>query len=396
MHAHRTALTTAAALAAWTAAAPAPARAQGGAYGSVALSTSYGYDGNLLATPANQGLQSDEFSRMGPAVEAGYASDLFRIGAHYSFDADRFRRHGELNRMFAQEEAGFRLRYVPSPRFRLSADGAYFLTYTPVDLNLDSLLSVGRTPASRYAGVASGVYRATERTDLLLDYGFSKDALLGGIGSQLHSGRIGVERRTAERDRFGVSYELRRVQFTNLVAGGRGRELFHVVMARWRHAITPWTEIDVAAGPHVATDGVRPEIEATVRREFGRGELSVSYTRSQVTSIGEAGTLDVHRIAGGGTFRPIRRLSITALPSYAYNARGDFRVPVYSLDADARFEASNRVWLVFASRLGRQEGMLSGPDEATPHQRFSAQLIVFLVRTARAEGEWPEAAGVDE
>ena len=116
----------------------------------------------------------------------------------------------------------------------------------------------------------------------------------------------------------------------------------------------------------------------------------------QATTIGEAGTLDVHRVAGGGTFRPARRFSISALPSYAYNARGDFRVPVYSLDAEAIFEASRRVSLVLSSRLGRQEGTLTGPGEATPHQRFAVQMIVYLLRTARAEGEWPTVAGVDE
>ena len=389
------ALTASLAVGGWALVAPAPAAAQGGVYGSVALSTSYGYDANLLSTPAREGLQSDEFSRTGPAIEAGYASDIVRIGARYSFDADRYRRHGELNRMFAQEEAGLRLRYVPTPRFRLSADGAYYMTQTPADLNLDTLLSVGRLPATRYAGAASGVYRATERTDLLLDYGYSRDSIIRGIGSELHSGRVGTERRMAERDRFGIGYELRRLRFTS-ATGDRGREFFHVVTARWRHAITPWTEIDVTAGPHIAADGIRPEIAAVLRREFGRGELSLSYTRAQVTSIGEAGTLDVHRISGGGTFRPTRRLSITALPSYAYNARGDFRVPVYSLDADATLEATERVSIVLSSRLGRQEGMLSGPRDATPHQRFAVQVIVFVLRTARADGEWPTVAGVDE
>jgi hypothetical protein len=375
--------------------APAAARAQGGPYGSVALSTSYGYDANLLSAPARDGLQSDEFSRTGPAIEAGYSSDVVRIGARYSFDADRFRRHSELNRMFAQEEAGLRFRFVGGPRFRLAADAAYFMTQTPADLNLDSLLAVGRTPATRLAGASSAVYRATERTDLTLDYGYARDALLRGVESEAHSARIGIDRRTAERDRVGVGYELRRFRFTDAL-GGRGHEFFHVITARWVHTVTPFTDIEIEVGPHIASNAIRPEIAATVRREFGRGELMLSYTRSQVTSIGEAGTLDVHRLTGGGTFRPARRFSISALPSYAYNARGDFRVPVYSLDADATFEASERVSIVMSSRLGRQEGSLVGPREATPHQRFAVQLVVFLLRTARVDGEWPTVAGVDE
>jgi hypothetical protein len=383
------------ALAAALAAAPAAALAQGGPYGVVTVATSYGYDANLLSSSATTGLESDEFARTGPTVEAGYASDLVRIGARYSFDADRYRRHGELNRMFAREEAGLRMRFVPSQRVRLSVDASYLMTTTPVDLNLDSLLAVGRTPATRWSGAGGVAFRATPLTDVTLDYAFGKDTLLGGVGSELHSVRGGVERRTAARDRVGLAYELRGLRFRD-IQSVRGRDMFHVVTVRWRHELTPWTELDVEAGPHIGPDAVRPEISAVLRRTFGRGELSIGYARSQVTTIGQAGTFDVHRVSGGGTFRPARRLSITVMPAFAYTARDTDRIPVYTLDADATIEASNRLAIAFTSRLGRQEGALGGGRDVTPHQRFAVELRVALLRTARADGEWPAAAGMDD
>ena len=382
--------------------APRGASAQGGPYGTVTVTQSYGYDANLLSAPSSTTLLSDEFARTAPTVEAGYAASLVRLSGRYSFDAERYRQHEQLNRMFAREDASFRLRMVPSERVRFSVDGAYLKTTTPSDLNLESLLAVGRTPTRRLTGETAFTYRATAVTDVTVGYEFDKDTLLGGVsgvagvGNEGHTIRGGFEHRTATRDSVGVNYELRRIQFRDPF-NFRTDELFHVVTARWRHEITPWTELDVEAGPHIGTDRIRPELSAFVRRQFGRGELSFGYSRSQVTTIGVPGTIDVHRLSGGGTFQPTRRITVTAQPAYAYTAQNTAGIPegipVYTLDADAIIQASERVAIAFTSRLGRQEGAIGGSRDTTPHQRFAVELVVTLLRTARADGEWPAVIG---
>ena len=374
--------------------------AQGHPYGTVAVGAAYGYDGNILSSTAGPGEVSDMFTRVGPIVEGGYAWDLMRIGGRYSFDADRYRQYGALNRLFAQEDAGAEIRLVATPRFRISGDASYLTTETPGDLNLDTLLLTGRRPASRLTAMSSLFYDLSPRLLLTAGYNFTRDDILGGVGSDSEVSRIAIDRRTNARNTLGLSYELRRVRFSDTFAE-RGRDMFHVVHGRWTYAFTPSTRLELAGGPHLDGERVRPEVFALLRHEGARGDASVGYSRELTTTLGEVGLVDVHRIAGGGTFRPVPRFSLTALPAVAYNMRErraltEATVPVYTLDTEAAVQAASRLTLVFSARLGRQDGALAGAEDTIFDRRFTAQAIVTLVKTPRIPGEWPRVLEKDE
>jgi hypothetical protein len=374
--------------------------AQGHPYGTLAVGTAYGYDGNLLSATNGPGVVSDVFTRIGPVVEGGYAWNLTRIGGRYSFDADRYRQYGALNRLFAQEDAGAEIRLVATRRFRISGDASYFATETAGDLNLDTLLLTGRRPATRLTAMSSAFYDLSPMLALVAGYSYTRDTLVGGVGSDTETSRIGLDRRTTPRDTVGVSYELRRVRFSDTFAE-RGRDMFHVVHGRWTHAFTPATRLELEGGPHFDGQRVRPELFAVLRHEGRRGDVSVGYSRELTTTLGEIGLVDVHRIAGGGTFRPVPRLRLTALPAMAYNRHerrslGEAIVPVYTLDAEAAIQAASRLTFVFSARLGRQDGALPGPIDTIVEKRFTAQAVVTLVKTARVPGEWPHVLERDE
>jgi hypothetical protein len=383
-------------------------RAQGRGYGTVSVATAQGYDGNLLSTPQSTEVRSDMFTRVGPIVEGGYAWTRTRIGGRYSFDADRYRRHGDLNRLFARQDAAMDLRIVATPRLRFRADASYLATETPADLNLDTLLLPGRRPATRFSAASSIAYDATPVVAVLVGHTYTRDTLVGDVGNDAHASRIGMDYRVAARNTVGASYELRQIQFSGIFALGNralfDRKLFHVVRGRWTHAFTPATSLELEGGPHIAEDAIRPEISAVIRRDTARGEFSVGYSREQTTTIGEARILDVHRIAGGGTFRPIRSVSLTVLPAVAYNLRNPLNpdetaVPVYTLDLESAFQASSRVGIIVTGRLGRQDGALqglAGATDAIVDRRVMAQVVVTLVKTRWTPGEWPRVAGEEE
>jgi hypothetical protein len=379
---------------------PDAAAAQGHPYGTVSVGAAYGYDGNLLSTTTSAGELSDVFTRVGPIVEGGYAWNLMRIGGRYSFDADRYRQYGALNRLFAQEDAGAEIRLVVTPRFRISGDAAYLATEAAGDLNLDTLLLTGRRPASRLTATSSAFYDLSPVLALVAGYSVTRDTLVGGVGSNTEVSRVGVDRRTNARNTLGVSYELRHVRFSDTFAE-RGREMFHVVHGRWMYALTRSTRLEVQGGPHIDGGRVRPEVFAILRHDGPRGEASIGYSRELTTTLGEVGLVDVHRIAGGGTFRPVPRLSLTALPALAYNRheRGTLRegtVPVYTLDAAAAIQAATRLTLEFSARLGRQDGALTRVQDTVFERRFTAQAVITLVRAARLPGEWPRVVERDE
>jgi hypothetical protein len=387
---------------------PASMAAQGGGYGTISIATAQGYDGNLLSTTQGSAVRSDMFTRVGPVFEGGYAWDRARLGGRYSFDADRYRQYGDLNRMFAREEAGVEVRLVATPRLRFSADTAYLATETPADLNLDTLLLPGRRPATRFTAASSVVYAMTPRVSLVAGHTYARDTLVGGVGNDLHASRVGTDYRATARNTFGVNYELRQIRFTNAFvdpvtnsAPASQRRLFHVVRGRWVHTFTPSTTLELEGGPHIGEEAIRPEISATVRRESARGEFSLGYSREQTTTIGEARLLDVHRISGGGTFRPVPSVSLTAIPALAFNLRDRLNpdekpVPVYTLDVESAFQASTRFAVVLTGRFGRQDGVLPGSEDAIVDRRVMGQVVITLVRTRWTPGEWPRVAGGEE
>jgi hypothetical protein len=365
---------------------PQTASAQGEAYARMSVSTTQMFDGNLFATPGSRVPQADLISRFGPALEAGYESIPMKLAAWYEIDAERYLSHAELTRNVARQDAGIRLRYLPVYRLGVTVDASYLETHTPGELNLESQLAVGRARADRVAIGSAATYDWSEVTKVIFEYAFGRDTLAGGVASATHSPRVGVERRTGLRNTYRVDYEFRHVGF-----GDGAPQTSSVMTGGWVHGITPRTSFEIAVGPRVTEGAIRPEVSALLRRRLGRGELSVSYSRTEMTAIGERGTIDVHRAAASVTYRPKRYLTITGIPSSSRSARDEWHVPVYTLDMEAVIEATRRLSLVAWGRIGRQEGTLGGPRENIPYRSLALKVMVTLPRRAPGDAGRPRS-----
>ena len=352
---------------------PKTASAQGDTYARMSVSTTQMYDGNLFATPASRVPQADLISRFGPALEAGYVSIPIELVARYAIDAERYLSHAELNMNVARQDAGIELRYLPRHRLGLSLDASYVATQTPGELNLESLLAAGRAHAARLAMGSAATYEWSAATKVTLDYAFARDELAGGVASATHSSRVGFERRTGLRNTYRVDSQFRHVGF-----GDGAPEASYAITGGWVHGITPRTGFEIAVGPRLTEGATRPEVSALLRRQLRLGDLSVGYSRTQVTAIGEHGTIDVHRVAASATYRPERHLTLSVTPAFARSARDERHVPVYTLDVEAVVEATRRLSLVASGRIGRQEGTLAGPREAIPYRSLALKLMVTL------------------
>jgi len=358
-------------------AAPIPASAQTDTYARISVSATQIYDGNLFATPASRAPQADLISRIGPAFEAGYLSPPFAIDARYEIQAERYLDHPDLDANAAHQDATLAVRYRPMPRFTLRADAAYIATQTPAQfnvgsqLNIGSQLGVGRTPAERVTMAATGTYEWSKVTTATLEYAFGRDALIGSAPSVLHRSRLGVRRKAGLRNIYRADYEIREVQFGHLAWLPS-----QVITAGWAHAITQRTGFEIAIGPRLTDGTIRPEVSAQLRRALSRGEVSLGYWRTELTAIGERGAIDVHRVAAGITYRPARRINLTATPAYSRSARGRQQVPVYTLDLESMMTATRSLSLVGWARIGRQEGTLSGLRDTIPYRTLGVKLMI--------------------
>jgi hypothetical protein len=116
----------------------------------------------------------------------------------------------------------------------------------------------------------------------------------------------------------------------------------------------------------------------------------VSYSRTELTAIGAAGTFEMHRMAASGTYRPRHHLTLTGTPAFVRSAQYGREVPIYTLDVEAVAQVTRRLSLTASGRLGQQDGgFFGGPREAIPYRSLALKLMVTLPRSAPGDARRP-------
>lgn len=358
---------------------PATADGQGEAYGRIAFSTTQAYEDNLFAAPLSQRPEADLISRFGSALEAGYRSSPFELGGRYAIDAERSRKHAELNRAIARQDAAIELRYLPIRRLALDASASYVDTQTPLELNLESQLALGRVRAKRVTAISATTYEWDRVTRLTVDYELVVQDAGQALATTVHSPRVGLERHQGARTAYRMDYRVR-----HLSASSGETEASHLITIGWVQEITRLTDMEIDAGPRFSEGAIRPEISVVLRRRARHGELSLAYAQTQTTPLGEIGMVDLRSLTFGVTYVPVRHLTLTAAPGYVRSARDGRHASVRALDVQAIVQVARGLSLVASSRMGRQEGTLAGPDEVIPYRSLSMTLRVAFPGPSRA------------
>ena len=356
-------------------AAPTAAFALADTYTRMSVSMSQLYDANLFATPAARGPQADLISRAGPSLEVGYLSLPLDIVARYDIQAERYLRHPDLAANAAHQDARLVVRYAPMPRIEAGLDAGYVATQTPAELNLGSQLAVGRAPAERLAMTSTAAYHWSDAIRLSGDYAFGRDRVEGAMSNTTQRLRVGLQRRTGTRNTYRAEYQLQRAGF-----GDGSSSMSFVAMAAWAHSFTPRTAFEISAGPRLTAGSVRPEVSAALRRQLSRWKLSADYTITEQTTIGESGTVEVNRVLLSASYRPKRRVALTAAPSLTRSSRDRKQVSVFAIDIESALEATRRLSVVVWGRIGRQDGTLSGPPGTIPYRTLGLRLTITQAR----------------
>jgi hypothetical protein len=360
------------AVAAGGALTPPAAAAQAARYATLTVSTTQTYDNNLFAGSEDDRAR-DWIARVGPKLEVGLPLADLGVVARYGFDAEGYLDHSSLNRAMARQDGGVELGYRPARRLTLNLIGSYLSTHAPQELNVDSGLTTGRARAERTTGGSTVSYNLTPVTTGFTGYLFTRDVLEGGTSAAVHEVELGVDRRRTPARATRVEYRGRMFEFSD----GRA-ELWHLLTARWTRDLTRRTSVELTAGPRVAQGTVLPEIEAVLRRQFQKGELSAGYLQTQTTSIGETGVIDVQRVSGSVVYQMARRVTLTATPAFASNSRDGERISTYTFDLDAVGETRRGLSVLVSLRLGSQQGTLSGSGRDIPYARLSFGLSATL------------------
>ena len=297
----------------------------------------------------------------------------------YAVCAERYRNQVALTKAMARQEGTIELRYLPIRRLALDAGASYVETQTPLELNLESQLALGRVRAERVTANSAATYEWDRLTRLTIDYEFVTQRAGHMLATTVHNPRVGLERRQGARTAYRMEYRVRHVS-----ASSGGTEASHLVTVGWVQEITRLTGMEIAAGPRLSEGAIGPELSALLRRRVRHGEVSLAYAQTQTIPVGELGMVDLRNLTFGVTYAPTRHLTFTAAPGFIRSARDGRHASVRAFDLQAIVQVARGWSLVTSSRMGRQEGTLAGPDEVISYRSLSMTLRVAFPGPSRA------------
>ncbi len=297
--------------------APQLPKQQGGFFVPM-LTVGQTFDDNLFFT---QFPESDFATRLSFGLQTGYRSTPFTLDLQASRAADRFARHSDFDTNNARTVAQVTINAQASKSIALSLFACYLDTKTPGELNLISGLGLGRSLATR-ASIAPAVeLRLGSRSTFIGAFPIAHDTLDGRVADTM-TGTAVFDRRISRRNSVSLRYEHRWFDFT----GGDKAEksTANVFMLGWLGEVSDRTIVLLRAGPRYAKGAYTAEILASVKRRLNHGGLlTLSYSKSQATTLGATGALDIQSVVATLATRISRKFEVASGPGlYRNSLRG--------------------------------------------------------------------------
>jgi len=347
------------------------ALAQPGYYVTPSFGIAELYNDNIFYTPSNR--KGDFITRLSPGILAGYESATLTLLGGYTFDGEIFAHRTDLNEAMARQKASIDFRALPTRPLTLSVKGEYTETQTPRELNLATGIPLGRTRADQFLLDPSVAYRFDAMTTGTLGYKFTKDDLTGGITSDTHVGKLGIDRRVTPSDTLGLEYS-----FQQFLFDGEDRTNAYSIVPGWTHELTPLTSLTLRAGPRFSEGSVDADILASVRHRLTAGEVSLVYTRTQTTALGLRGTTKTDSVALVAKYKPLPLLELSLSPGFFRSRLGDTEADVYRVKLDATYELTRWLSLLGSYEYVLQDGILTGtPGVVGQHRNISNNTVTL-------------------
>jgi hypothetical protein len=302
---------------------PAPPK-QRGAFLVPMVTVAETLDDNVFFT---QFPEADFVTRVSVGVETGYRSRPFTIDVQASRAGDFFERHPEFDTTRGRTLAQVAITAIPFRPLTVSLFAIYLDTKTPGELNVASGLALGRSLATRVSATPVVEYRLGSLSTLTSSFATAHDTLDGRV-ADTQTGTFGFDRRITRRDTLGLRYEHRWFYFTgdypglsHLAASQKSeRSTADVVTFGWMGEVDAQTIVVVRAGPRYGKGEWSAELLGTVKRRVKRGLASVTYTKTQATTLGRTGALDTQSLVGTLALRVAKKLEIASGPGLYRNS----------------------------------------------------------------------------
>jgi hypothetical protein len=347
--------------------APAPPKQRGGFFVPM-LTLAETFDDNLFFTQFPEG---DSISRVTGSLRTGYRSTPFTIDIEGSRSADFFANHKEFDTKNARTVAQATINYLPVKSLTFSVFACYLDTKTPSELNLATGLSVGRSLATRGSATPVLEYRHGTLSTFTAAYPIAHDTL-DGRTADTETALIGFDRRVSRRDTVGLRFEHRWFDFR----GGDKAEksTADVVTLGWVGEIGDRSLFLLRAGPRYGKGELTAEVLATLKHRLKHGLATLTYSKTQATTLGKTGALDVQAIVGTLSTRVSRNLEIASGPGIYRNTLRGKHLMALRLNLEALLRLSSWFHLGATYSFDLQQPDFGGPG----HIRRSSLQVKLL------------------
>jgi len=336
-------------------------------------------DDNLFFT---QFPESDFVTRLTFGVETGYRSTRFTIAAQGARAADFFHRHSEFNTGRGRTVGQVALTALPTRSLTVSMFAFYLDTKTPSELNVVSGLALGRSLATRTSATPAIEYRLGSLSTLTAAFPVAHDTLDGRV-ADTKTGTLGFDRRITRRDSLSLRYEHRWFHFT----GGDKTEksTSDVVTFGWLGEVSERTLLLLRAGPRYAKGAFTAEVLATMKRRTSRGLLTLTYSKSQATTLGKTGALDTQSVVATMAVRITKNLEIASGPGIYHNSLRGKALTALRLNLESLWHFSPWFHLGVSYSFDLQQ-----PDFGAPgHIRRGGFMVKLLTSKEQRRPEGP-------
>jgi len=217
---------------------------------------------------------------------------------------------------------------------------------------------------------------------LSAEAGWSRDELTGGATSETGTLRLGLARRITPRDRARIDYLYERIAFQeteSAAAAGGGppgasRIEAQAVTFAWERTLSPRSALTLRAGPRFSEGTIDPEIAIALHHGMRNVDLALAYDRTLAGVVGLPEAVVTDGIAPKVSFRPTRRLSISAAPGWYRSRSGDGETTVRRFDLDLSIALNDDLALAASYHRSVQDGLL-GSVAALADERIARNTI---------------------
>jgi hypothetical protein len=234
----------------------------------------------------------------------------------------------------------------------------YLDTKTPSELNLGSGLAVGRSLGTRTSAFPSIEYRLGRYWTMTGAFLVAHDTLDGRV-SDTQTAMGGIDHRVSSHHTMSLRYEHRWFDFT----GGDKAEssTAEVVTAGWLGELGERTLLLLRAGPRFGKGEVSAEVLAMLKQRVKRGLVTVTYAKTQATTLGTSGALDTQSLVATLALRLSKNLEVASGPGLYRNSLRGLEVHALRLNLETLWHFSP--WL----HLGASYSLdLQQPDFGVP------------------------------